>query len=98
MNYKVGDTVVCISATPIGSGYVTTLYLHAGASYVVSGLRICCGIAKVLLAGVDNPTGASRCQKCLVSTDGTWFHAWRFIKLDGLLTETCTDVELAENV
>ena len=91
MNYSVGDTVVCIDATPVHGGGGGTL-LTTGENYTVLAIMFaeCCGAA-LTDVGLPKPKEwlGVRCHKCgrpRFVVDG--FRAsWRFIKLDGVKQE-----------
>lgn len=87
MNYKVGDTVVCIDATPTKPGHTI---VKAGERYRVRAFgKTCCGQI-VVDVGAVSQTGTTQCDKCDGEFIGSWSLPWRFIKLDGLEAETGT--------
>lgn len=92
MNYKVGDTVVCIDSKP-----PTGLRLVEGMENVVCGEKYivaemtdkCTGVREIQLPNWAKPAIGWYCSLCGASHCAGYqhFESWRFIKLDGL-TET----------
>src|SRR4051812_34843713 len=76
MNYKVGDTVVCIDAMPTSN--TIPLAVRAGEKYVVAGISSCCCNVIRLVGVIGN---GSRCQYCGASYEVSHFRPYRFIKL-----------------
>jgi hypothetical protein len=95
MNYKVGDTVVCIDAAPLVNNKLGT-ELQAGKKYRVLGFEEspCCGA--LLVKVKENKKAAlllCPCGKTHALSDYNF--AWRFIKLDGLKQDQTTEKEVS---
>lgn len=82
MNYKVGDTVICIDA--ISDDAMAGELLRAGTKYVMAEIVGSC----VGLVGVTIDFSAFKISPCgyCNTNSGPWWHfrGRRFIKLDGL--------------
>lgn len=82
MNYTIGDSVICIDATPLSLCGATGLI--AGHRYTIVDINRmpCCGKIVVKVAGRSQQVFT----KCLCGKGqfGAWSAAWRFIKLDAL--------------
>lgn len=82
MNYKVGDTVVCIDSMSVG---VRACPLSSGKKYRVIAIH---GPSCVEVDQFDEfvyPWDCDFCGKTIRS--GPHWYGWRFIKLDGLHEE-----------
>ena len=83
MNYGVGDTVVCIDATPVRGGPTG---LEVGKTYkVLRMMQLSCCQKWAIDVGLTASLGM-QCS-CGAIRDDWWSWAWRFIKLDGLKDE-----------
>jgi len=83
VNYKVGDTVVCIDAMPVNAPNELPTGLVRGQLYTIAAINVCC-VSRVGLVEADSL--GRRCARCKASIDGSYY-SWRFIKLDGLPVE-----------
>lgn len=95
MNYKVGDTVVCIDATDLPGtiGISMHTFLCVGQEYVVDGFHECQGVTQTIVKGVFRENECT----CGFKDNRARGRSWRFIKLDGLQqeTETCNDLAIS---
>lgn len=83
INWKIGDKLLCVDATPLeyASGFPTGL--RAGEEYEMLDKHIC--TVSFVCVGVPTPLNFyySYCPRCNHMTERVVFHhAWRFIKLD----------------
>jgi hypothetical protein len=87
MNYKVGDTVVCIDSLGTRDNL-----LVVGKQYTVAYIKhLCVGVE-----GIFDPYGIIFCHRCGQYGDSiSHFHTWRFIKLDGLKQDQTTEKEVS---
>ncbi len=88
-NYKAGDTVVCIDAMgliPL-TGSALNVEIVAGNHYVVHSV----GGGHTALVGREPGLGWAHCEGCGFNTRHWHYAAWRFIKLDPLVTDDQTD-------
>jgi len=86
-NYKPGDKIVCIDSRSVVS-HLDTILIKAGNTYTCRALGTCCGTEFTGLHEVDISPFEPHCIKCHNPLPQKVSHfAWRFVKLDKLLTE-----------